>query len=128
MLLIDSSAIVKFFSKEPGWETLAEYMASSLTLPLALVELGNALSKKVTKGEIKVDAAIELLDSYSKNAVLIDEGRHLVPALKVAIGNKLAANDSLFIAAAIDEGYDLVSCDQKQIDVARKLGLKAIKC
>ena len=126
MLLVDSSVIVKFFSKEPGWEDTIKYISNSLTIPLALLELGSALSKKVGGEEIKIDIAMEMLDSYSKNAVFVEENAHLVSALKISISNKLAIYDSLFIAIAIDEGYDLVSCDRKQIDVARKLGVNTI--
>ncbi len=126
MLLIDSSAIVKFFSKEDGWEAVTEYIGSSLTIPLGPVELGSALLKKVRKGEIRMEVAVELLSEYSKNAVLVEQSKHLGTALEIAISNNLAIYDSLFLAAALDEGHDLLSFDNKQIKVAKSLGIKTV--
>jgi len=128
MLLIDSSAIVKFFSKEPGWEEVTKYIADSLTLSFAIVELSSALLKKVIKNELQIDVAMKLVNEYSECAILLNQNKYIRTALKIAISNNLAIYDSLFIAAALDEGYDLASVDGKQLKVAKNLGIKVIKC
>lgn len=128
MLLIDSSAIVKFFSKEPGWDSIGKYMETSVTLSFAIVELGNALLKKMKKNELDIKTAIELVRGYSDSAILLDQNNHIDTALKIAFVKNLAVYDSLFIATALDEGYDLVSCDAKQIKAADELDIKTIKC
>jgi predicted nucleic acid-binding protein len=128
MLLIDTSAIVKFFSKEPGWEGTAKHVANSLTIPLAAVELGSALLKKARKNEIAQDTAIELLNGYLESAIFVDQNKHLGTAVRIAIKADLAIYDSLFIATALNEGYELASCDEKQIKVANGLGIKTIGC
>lgn len=128
MLLIDSSAIVKFFSKEPGWEEVTKYINSSLTLSFAIVELSSGLLKKVVKNELQRPIAEQLINGYAESAILLNQNRYISTALSIAIINKLAIYDSLFIAAALDEGYDLVSSDKKQLKVAKGLGIKTIRC
>ena len=127
MLLIDSSALVRFFSKEQGWETAAEFVASSSTISLALAELGSALLKKIIKNEVKPETASRLLGGYSASAVLVDQNTHLVLALGIAASGKSSIYDSLFIATALEGGYDLVSCDRRQAEVAEELGVKVIR-
>lgn len=128
MLLIDSSAIVKFFSKEPGWEEVTKYINSSLTLSFAIVELSSGLLKKVIKKELQHSVAEQLINGYSESAILLSQNKYISTALNIAIINKLAIYDSLFIAVALDESYDLVSSDKKQLRVAKSLGIKTIRC
>ena len=128
MLLIDSSAIVKFFSKETGWEKVKNYISESLTIKLAIAELSSALSRKVRKNEMKENTALEFLDDYSANAILLDETKYVSYAFKLAIARNISVYDSLFITVAAQEGYDLVSCDGRQIRVANSIGVKTINC
>lgn len=128
MLLIDSSAIVRFFSREPGWDQITDYISQSLTLSFALVEFGNALLKKVAKKELKREYAVELIERYSSRAILINQNEYLGAALEIAAENGLVMYDSIFIAAALTEGHELVSCDERQISVAKSLGVKTIEC
>lgn len=128
MLLIDSSAIVKFFSKEPGWENMGENISRSVTIQLAMVELSSALLKKVMQKEMSIEKAIEYVTRYGDNAVLLDQRSYTEAAFKIAVGRNISIYDSFFIAAAIAEGYDLVSCDQRQIRAAKSLGVKVIEC
>ncbi len=128
MLFIDSSAIVKYLSKESGWEVVIPHINDSFTIPVALVEIGSAFAKKLRAGEMDPADARELLDIYSKNAILVDQNKYINSAFEIAIDNKLSIYDSLFVAAALGEGCNLASCDEKQIKVAEKLGIKTIKC
>lgn len=128
MLLIDSSSIVKFFSKETGWEKVKNYIAESLTIQLAIVELSSALSKKVIKKEMAENTALEFIKEYSEKAILLDQRLYIDSAFKISISKSIPVYDSFFIAAALDEGYDLVSSDEKQMKVARSLGIKVINC
>ena len=50
MKVIDSSALIKYFSCEEGWERVREVMLEGVvTLDLAIKELLNALWKKVRR-------------------------------------------------------------------------------
>lgn len=126
MLLTDSSAIVKFVSKEPGWESIAGYMGDSLSLSLSVAELGSALRKKVIKKEVRQAAASNIINEYAQHTVLLDQNRYIGTALDIAIKNNLSIYDSLFIAAAAEEGYDLLTCDNKQSKIAKKIGVSTI--
>ncbi|MGD0729218.1 MAG: type II toxin-antitoxin system VapC family toxin [Candidatus Micrarchaeaceae archaeon] len=128
MLLIDSSAVVKFFSKEPGWENVREHIAEALTIHLAIIELSSALSKKFLKGEIEENTALEILEEYSEKAILLDERSYINSAFKLSTSKNITIYDSFFIAAALQEGCALVSCDEKQIKVAKALGIKVVNC
>jgi predicted nucleic acid-binding protein len=51
--VIDSSALIKYFSREKGWEDVRIYMLEGvLTIDLAIKETLNALWRKIIKEEI----------------------------------------------------------------------------
>jgi predicted nucleic acid-binding protein len=127
-VLIDSSVIVRFFSKEPGWERLDAYVGENLTLGLAISELGSALSKKVNENEVSKDLAVMLLKEYSEKAVLLDEKEYINLAFEYSITKKIRIYDGLFVAAAFTEGLTLVSCDNKQCNFAENIGVEVIRC
>lgn len=127
MRLIDSSIIVKFFAEEPGWESLRESMYSSVTIDLALVELGSGLMKKVKNGEFNGNAVPTLLSKYSSIVQLLDQKKYLSEAYEIAMSNNFPIYDSLFIAAAKNENYELATCDGKQAKVGRKEGIRVIE-
>lgn len=128
MEVIDSSALVRFFSKEEGWERVSPYVEESMTLSLAVVELGNALLKKVRIGEIKLKSAMEMLAMYSKKAFLLNDEEYAELAFGTALDNGIAMYDSMFIAACKDEGLGLVTCDGNQAEAARRLGITVTEC
>lgn len=128
MQIIDSSSIVKYFSQEPGWEGVRRYLENSMTLHMAIVELANALRKKVSKNVLEKDAAIEALSSYWKYADLIDQNPYLLQSLEISLSKGSSVYDSMFIAAALETGYDLVSSDDRQLRIAKDLGVRTIKC
>lgn len=128
MQIIDSSSIVKYFSQEPGWEGVRKHLLSSITLNMAIVELANALRKKVAKNVLKPDAAINSLNQYAQNAFVIDQNKYIVKALEISISKGTTVYDSMFIAAALETGFDLVSSDERQLRIAKELGIRAILC
>lgn len=127
-MLIDSSAIIKFFSREPGWEETETYLGESVTLGLAMSELGSGLFKKVSKGEIAKDLAAMLLREYSDKAIILQDRHYIGLAFKYSLTKKVKIYDGLFIAAAFKEGHTLVSCDKEQCDFAESVGVKVIRC
>ncbi|MCL5239411.1 MAG: type II toxin-antitoxin system VapC family toxin [Candidatus Marsarchaeota archaeon] len=123
MQVIDSSALVKFFSREDGWEAVSQYVKEALTLHFALSELGNSLLKKIHSNNADVGKAEEVLKRYSKSAVLLNDEEYVESAFHIARANGLAMYDSMFIAACKEEGMELVTCDAGQASVARQLGI-----
>ena len=128
MRLIDSSAIIKFFAKEPGWKEIEAYLPESMTIPLAIEELGNALWKKVLLAEIKEKDAEEIIALYQSIAVLAEYKPFTRTALEIAVKEKIAFYDSLFLAVAMKNDYEFVTCDRLQAKIARKLGITVVEC
>ena len=126
MRVIDSSSLVKFFSKEKGWEKVAQIIAEGvMTLDLSIKEVANALWKKILIGEMKEDVAIKILsDLLKREAMLIvNQDEYLLEAFKIANRNKITIYDSLFIALAKSMNLELVTSDKKQYEIAKNEGV-----
>jgi predicted nucleic acid-binding protein len=126
--VIDSSSLVKFFSREKGWEKVAEVITEGvMTLDLAIKEVASALWKKVPRGEMKEEVAINILsDLIKREAVLfVKQDDYLIEGFKIANRNKITVYDSLFIALAKLNNFELVTSDKKQYEIAAKEGLEA---
>ncbi len=128
MKLIDSSVIVKFFSEEPGWESVKEYLYTPISIELSMKELGSALLKKVRRNEFKLGIAMQILKRYPSIFRFVEQKKSLDKAFEIAQKYDISIYDSLFIAAAMREGYELVTCDKHQAEIARKVGVKTIEC
>lgn len=124
MKCIDSSAIVKYASKEKGWESLASEIADSTTISLAIKELTNALWKKVIKKEMDIGTAQRIIETYQFMPVL-NQKDYLSLALEIAVRQNIAVYDALFIAVAVANHCELITSDSKQADLAQKLGASA---
>jgi len=62
MRVIDSSAIVKYLSREPGWERVRKVMKEGiLTLELAVIEIANALWKKVVRNGMGLEEVQKIM-------------------------------------------------------------------
>jgi len=128
MKIIDSSAIIKFFSKEPGWELVEKHLHDSVTISLALEELGNALWKKVIRKEIALKNADLLLTLYQSTAELVSYKEHSSRALEIAVQERITFYDSLFLAVALKCKCSFVTCDMAQAKIARRLGIDVTEC
>jgi len=127
--VIDSSSLVKFFSKEEGWEKVAQIIKEGvITLDLSIKEVANALWKKIVIGEMNDDLAIKILYDLLKNEaiIIVNQDEYLIEALKIANRNKITIYDSLFIALAKSKNLDLVTSDKKQYEITKKEGLNSL--
>jgi len=65
--VIDSLALVKYFSRESGWEEVERIMLEGVvTLDLAVKELANALRKKVSGNEMSFEIAARIIRDIVK--------------------------------------------------------------
>ncbi len=129
MRAIDSSILVKFFSREEGWERATEYIVGgAVTLDLALKELANALLKKVIGEEMEPSIAEEILEDLvkAKPIKIEDQDRYIVEAFRIAVKHRITVYDSLFIALARENNIELVTADAKQADIAREEGVGVV--
>ncbi len=127
MRLIDSSVIVKFFSEEPGWDSLREYLYTPISIELSMKELASALLKKVRKNEFDEDTAIEVLDRYPNTFRFVEQKKSISKAFEIARKYDTSIYDAMFIAAAMKDGYELLTCDKHQAEVAREVGVKTLE-
>jgi len=127
--VIDSTAIVKYFSREPGWEKVKQVLLEGVvTLDLSVKELANALWKKVVRNEMSYEVAQEIIRDMVEGKALRMESQenHLVDAFKIAVEANITVYDALFIALAKKKELELVTCDAAQAEAARKLGVKVL--
>ncbi|BDB99903.1 type II toxin-antitoxin system VapC family toxin [Saccharolobus caldissimus] len=126
MRVIDSSSLVKFFSKEKGWEKVAEIISEGvITLDLSIKEVANSLWKKILLGEMKEDVVIKILSDLLKREALliVSQDEYLIETFKITNRNKITVYNSLFIALAKSNNLELVTSDKKQYEIAIKEGV-----
>ncbi|MCQ5340551.1 MAG: type II toxin-antitoxin system VapC family toxin [Candidatus Methanomethylicia archaeon] len=129
MRVIDSSALVKYFSREVGWEKVGEVISEGVvTLDLAIKELSNALWKKVLRSEMNHEIAMRIIRDIveGKPFPIETQERYLLDAFEIAVKSNVTVYDALFIAMAKRKSLELVTCDEKQAEITKKLGLKVV--
>jgi len=68
--VVDSSALVKYFSREVGWEKAREIVLEGmLTLDLAIKEVVSALWRKVLRGEMGFELALKIVRDLGLNSL-----------------------------------------------------------
>ncbi len=126
MRVIDSSVIVKCASKEEGWQKADSFLYDAVTIDLAIKELGNALWKKIGKNEIALEEAKEIISDYKHSFKMLNQAEYLEGAIKIAVEHNISFYDSIFLESALMEGLELVTCDKKQADVAKSMGIPSV--
>lgn len=129
MRAIDSSALIKYFSREEGWDRVRDLMRDGvITLDLAVKEIANALWKKVVRGEMEYRVAAEILRDIveGKPFPIEKQDIYILEAFKIACENGITIYDSLFIALAKAKNLEIITSDSRQAETARKIGVKAL--
>jgi len=124
--VIDSSSLVKFFSREEGWKKVEETILEGVvSLDLSIKEVTNALWKKALSKEIEVKDAEEIVKALAESeAIKIkDQKDYILGAFKISIKNNITIYDSLFIELAKNTNTELVTSDHIQAEAARKEGV-----
>ncbi len=127
MKVIDSSSLVKFFSREEGWDRVEEVILEGvMSFDLSIKEVVNALWKKVLNEEMRAQDAEEILKDLIKPEVIktLNQNDYMLGAFEIAVKNKITIYDALFIELAKSTNNDLVTSDSKQAEIARKEGVK----
>lgn len=126
MKAIDSSSLVKFFSREDGWKKVQELILEGvISLDLSIKEVANALWKKALSKEIEVKDAEEMVKSLAESEVIKikDQKDFILEAFKISVKNNITIYDSLFIELAKNTKIQLVTSDRIQAEAARKEGV-----
>lgn len=134
MTVIDTSAFMKFFLHEHGWEDVLPYLttaSSPETVDLLVTESANVLWKSARSGLIEKEQVPELFSSmellYTKGPLTLKPApRFMAEALSIALSLDTPVYDALFIAQARSDHATLVTADRHQALGAKKCGVTAI--
>jgi len=113
--LLDTSAILAHYFREPGWETLAQFFADEDTLlllsPISWVEFNSRLAElKVSEAERKKIA--QYYRNLMSEVVMIDENTaQIAIELRESAHPRLPLADSLIAACAKQRNATLVHRD-----------------
>jgi len=127
--VIDSSALVKYVVKEPGWKKVEEFiLAGCITVDLALKELGNALWKRVIRKELDQSLATKLMNIILTRRLvrIYPQEPLLVKALELSANISLPIYDTIYIALARELKSELITSDIKQANKAEEVGVFSI--
>jgi len=124
--VIDSSALVKYIVKEPGWRRIEEFIsAGCITVDLALKELCNALWKRVMRKELDESLATKLMNTILTRRIvrIYPQEPLLVEALKLSTNISLPIYDVIYIVLARKLKSELITSDKEQAEKAEELGV-----
>jgi len=132
VIVIDASALSKYVLKESLWRSVRDFILANkplVSVDLLIKEVLNVIwGYAVTLKVIDRSAAEELVDGVMgliKTGVILLENsdQYLSEAVKIAFENSISVFNSLYIAQALKHG-GLLTSDEKQAEVARKLNVK----
>jgi predicted nucleic acid-binding protein len=119
--VIDSSALIKYLTKEDGWENVETHIREGcITLELAIKEAANALIKKVLRNEMTIETSKRIIAQIPRIVRIIPQIEHLPKALEIAAKHRITVYDALFIALAANTNQPLITSDGKQAETSEK--------
>lgn len=123
-ILVDASAVLAVILEEPEKASILEATAGyEAKAPGCLRwEVGNAFSAMVKRGRLEEAeslAALKVFELIPIQEVDVD----LEDALEMALRNGIYAYDAYYLAAAKKHRVELLSLDQKMVEVARQEGI-----
>lgn len=120
MLVIDTSVVVKWYVEEVRSEDAAAYIGELITAPdLLLIELANALTKKVRANEIDFEQTVAALMQAETVVELVSTPPLLNQAVAIAVELDHPIYDCVFLALAERLNCPLVTADAKFGDKLR---------
>jgi predicted nucleic acid-binding protein len=119
--VIDSSALIKYVTKEENWEAVETHIKEGCTtLELAIKETANALAKKTVKNEVTIETSKEIIARIPRIVRIVPQTEHFPKALEIAAKHEITIYDALFIALAANTGQPLLTSDKKQAEISEK--------
>jgi len=129
VLVVDCSVLVKLLGGEGGVAEAARLFRSRdlrIAPDLLLAEFGNVLWKKVRRGHLTPEEALEVQGAMGAIIPLriLPSALYQRRALEVALDLGVTFYDALYLAMAEAEGAVLVTADAKLIQAVRGSGLE----
>lgn len=116
-IAVDASVAVKWFLPEIHNAAAARLLSNAFTFcapDLLAPEFGNVIWKKVRRGELKSEEAIEIVASFGTLPIEYVATKRLLPAaLNIALALDRTVYDSTYLALAVSEGCPLFTADRK---------------
>ena len=130
MIVIDASSLAKYILREENWKEVRNYLTEgTYSIELALAEVSNAiwkhhiLYKKISRDEAWI--MFDALKKIKEDVVIFEPFEdYLKNAMEIAIDENIPVYDALYLAQTKKYG-SLLTSDEKQWEIAKKLGIKA---
>ena len=127
MKVIDSSALIKYLTKEENWQKIENHIKEGCTtLDLAIKETANALAKKTLKNEVDIKTTKQIITHLSRILKIMPQKEQFEKALEISIKHKITIYDALFIALATNTNQPLLTSDRKQAETSKQYGVTTI--
>ena len=122
--VVDASVLVKWFIPEVHSEAARRWLDAShdyLAPDLVFPEAGNAISKKVRRGELTPAEARRLATDISGAAVEAISMRGLLPdAEALAVTTGMTVYDAVYVALAVRLETRVITADEGLLRIARR--------
>lgn len=123
VFVVDASVVIKWFVPEVHSEAARRWLESShdyLAPDLMFPEAGNAMWKKVRRGELTPDEALRLAADISAAAVEAISMRGLLPdAEALALSTGMTVYDAMYVALAVRLETQAITADDQLLRIAR---------
>jgi len=122
--VVDASVAIKWYLPEPHDDCAARLRREGTDLDapdLLYAEIGNALWKRVRRGELTTGAAGGIAEAVSRLPIEVHPSRLLAgAALQMACSTGLTVYDCLYLATALLTGSRLVTADRRLFEAGRR--------
>lgn len=121
VIVLDASVAAKLCVREPDSDRASEVVRAAgdgLAAPdLLWAEVASVLWKRVRRGDLGADAAVEALELLMDLPVRIEPiDRYAASALRIALATGRSVYDGVYIAMAAAEGGVLVTADERLVN------------
>ena len=102
-MIVDASVAFKWLVEESDSEEAISWISADVSLAaptLVLAEVGNALTKRIRRGELSADGASERFARLPNLLSLLDDAPFMARAFDLSIMLRHAFYDCLYLAAA----------------------------
>lgn len=131
MVVVDASALIAFLLREEGWLEISKYMVETTSVDHIVKEFYNAVWRAVNVRRVinvtDAERIIALFKTYlEKNMIIEPETKYIEGAFKIALEHNITVYDAIYIEQALKCNKPLLTLDQKQREVAEKLGVETL--